>query len=70
MPADYIAVYSPDAGVLNATKSCAMFQRLAAERGAVLRDRTVRVHPGGCTRGRGEVVDLGSGAEESQRTPM
>lgn len=34
-------MYSPDAGVLNATKSCAMFQRLAAENGAVLQDRTV-----------------------------
>ena len=39
---DNVAVYSPDAGVLNATKSCAMFQRLAAQRGAHLRDRTVR----------------------------
>ena len=29
-----------DAGILNATKSCAMFLRLAAARGAHLRDRT------------------------------
>ena len=40
LPPDYTAVWQADAGVLNATKAVAMFQSLAARRGAVLRDRT------------------------------
>ncbi|GJP38098.1 hypothetical protein CLOM_g22543 [Closterium sp. NIES-68] len=37
---DLVGVFCPDAGVLHATKSVAMFQQLAARHGAALRDKT------------------------------
>lgn len=40
IPAGYEAIFHLAAGVLNATKSCAMFQDLARRRGALLMDRT------------------------------
>ena len=40
IPADFEAMYHSDAGVLNATKACALFQELARRRGAMLLDRT------------------------------
>jgi sarcosine oxidase/L-pipecolate oxidase len=36
---NYVGVYSPEAGVVNATKATAMFQALALQAGALLRDR-------------------------------
>jgi len=39
IPAGFAAVYHADAGVLNATKACAMYQDLARRRGALLVDR-------------------------------
>ncbi|GAQ89326.1 sarcosine oxidase [Klebsormidium nitens] len=46
LPDDHVAIYSPAAGVLNATKAVAMFQRLATARGATLRDRIKIEHIG------------------------
>ena len=40
IPGDFEALYHAEAGVLNATKACAMFQELARRRGAMLADRT------------------------------
>lgn len=37
-PEDHIAVYSPDAGILNANKAVAMFHHLAKSNGSVLMD--------------------------------
>ena len=40
IPDDFEALYHAEAGVLNATKACAMYQELARRRGAMLADRT------------------------------
>ena len=40
IPGDFEALYHAEAGILNATKACAMFQELARRRGAMLADRT------------------------------
>lgn len=40
LPSDYIAIANKDAGVLNATKSVAMFLQLCRSRGADIRDRS------------------------------
>ncbi len=48
LPPHFEAVFHAEAGVLNATKACAMFQQLARTRGAHLLDRTrvLAVTPG------------------------
>lgn len=40
IPDDCIGVYSPDSGILNATKAVAMFQHLAKMNGCIVKDNT------------------------------
>lgn len=43
IPDDCIGVYSPDSGILNATKAVAMFQHLAKTNGCTIKDNTTVV---------------------------
>ena len=52
LPENYVGVYSPEAGVVNATKAVAMFQMLAKIRGAIIKNHA-------------EVSDIIVGAKKS-----